>query len=201
MTEKIDSLCASSTPFIVISDFEGERLEVYTLEEAKEAGIEFSIDHDFHSKEHALELQKRAVSFESYKEKFDRVIEEIKSGNTYLLNLTQPTPIEPNAKLQEIFTQANAPYKIKYKDEFVCFSPETFIQIEDDEIATFPMKGTIDASLPNAKERILANEKEMAEHVMVVDLLRNSSGIVARWQYQRHTEEKNSRDHQRGRGL
>ena len=179
MTEKIDKLCASKTPFIVISDFEGERLEVYTLDEAKKAGIEFAIDHSFQPKQHALKLQKNPVSFSSYKKKFDRVIEEIKSGNTYLLNLTQPTPVTTNATLEEIFTTANAPYKIKYKNEFVCFSPETFIQIEGDTIATFPMKGTIDANLPDAKERILANEKEMAEHVMVVDLLRNDLGIVA----------------------
>ena len=179
MTEKIDRLCTASTPFIVISDFEGERLEVYTLEEAKAAGIEFVIDHGFTPEEHNLELTKQPVGFARYKEKFDRVIEEIKSGNTYLLNLTQPTPIETNAKLQDIFFRANAPYKIKYKEEFVCFSPETFIQIEKDTIATFPMKGTIDADIPDAKKQILSNQKEMAEHVMVVDLLRNDLGIVA----------------------
>ena len=179
MTEKIDSLCASSTPFIVISDFEGERLEVYTLDEVKKAGIEFAIDHNFQPKQHSLKLQKNPVSFSSYKEKFEHVIEEIKKGNTYLLNLTQPTPVTIEATLEEVFECANAPYKIKYKNGFVCFSPETFIQIEDDTIATFPMKGTIDANLPDAKERILTNEKEMAEHVMVVDLLRNDLGIVA----------------------
>ena len=179
MTEKIDRLCSSSTPFIVISDFEGKRVEVYTLEEAKESGIEFVINHALQPKEHDLELQKKPVSFQSYNEKFVSVIEEIQNGNTYLLNLTQPTEVEPNASLAEIFAKANAPYKIKYKEDFVCFSPETFIQIEDDTIATFPMKGTIDASIPNAKEKILANEKEMAEHVMVVDLLRNDLGIVA----------------------
>ena len=41
------------------------------------------------------------------------------------------------------------------------------------------MKGTIDAAVANAEESILNNEKEMAEHVMVVDLLRNDLGIVA----------------------
>jgi para-aminobenzoate synthetase component 1 len=42
------------------------------------------------------------------------------------------------------------------------------------------MKGTIDASVKNAKEQILSNEKEMAEHVMVVDLLRNDLSIVSK---------------------
>ncbi|HIP46497.1 MAG TPA: aminodeoxychorismate synthase component I, partial [Campylobacterales bacterium] len=39
---------------------------------------------------------------------------------------------------------------------------------------------TIDAKIPNAKEKILNNEKEMAEHTMVVDLLRNDLSMVAK---------------------
>jgi para-aminobenzoate synthetase component 1 len=42
------------------------------------------------------------------------------------------------------------------------------------------MKGTIDANVPNAKEKILADQKEYAEHTMVVDLLRNDLGMVGR---------------------
>jgi para-aminobenzoate synthetase component 1 len=42
------------------------------------------------------------------------------------------------------------------------------------------MKGTIDASIKNAKEKILADKKEMAEHIMVVDLLRNDLSIVSK---------------------
>ena len=51
---------------------------------------------------------------------------------------------------------------------------------EEGTIRTYPMKGTIDAAVPDAEAKILANEKEMAEHVMVVDLLRNDLGIVGR---------------------
>ncbi len=40
------------------------------------------------------------------------------------------------------------------------------------------MKGTINAHLPDAKESILADKKEMAEHVMIVDLMRNDLGII-----------------------
>ena len=41
------------------------------------------------------------------------------------------------------------------------------------------MKGTIDASLPNARERILADKKEEAEHATIVDLIRNDLSQVA----------------------
>jgi para-aminobenzoate synthetase component 1 len=42
------------------------------------------------------------------------------------------------------------------------------------------MKGTIDANIPNASAKILGDMKEMAEHTMVVDLLRNDLGIVSK---------------------
>lgn len=41
------------------------------------------------------------------------------------------------------------------------------------------MKGTIDASFPNAKKVILADPKEAAEHATIVDLIRNDISIVA----------------------
>jgi para-aminobenzoate synthetase component 1 len=65
------------------------------------------------------------------------------------------------------------------KDRFLVFSPETFIRIRDNRIYSYPMKGTIDASLPNAQMRILADKKEMAEHVTIVDLIRNDLSMVA----------------------
>ena len=179
MTDKIASYFKTKTPFIIISDFLASNVEVYTLSEAKKEGIFFEFNHNYVPKKHSLKLKKYPLSFESYNKKFNQVIEEIKKGNTYLLNLTQPTTIDINATLEEIFNKANATYKIFYKDKFVCFSPESFIQIKDKNIYTYPMKGTIDAAMPNAKETILANKKEMAEHTMVVDLLRNDLGIIA----------------------
>jgi para-aminobenzoate synthetase component 1 len=125
-------------------------------------------------------LNKNPISYEKYKKAFDYVIEEIKNGNTYLLNLTFPTKITTNLTLEEIFHISKAKFKLYFKDKFVCFSPERFVKIENNKIYTYPMKGTIDAHIKNAKEKILNNEKEMAEHTMVVDLLRNDLGMVAK---------------------
>lgn len=169
-----------SGSFLFLSDFEGKNVEVVPLDELAESDIDFLIDHKHRYKEHSHFLQKYPISFTQYSKKFDVVIENIKAGNTYILNLTQPTPIETQLTLNEIYRLANAPYKLRYKDKFVCFSPEKFIQIKNNTIATFPMKGTIDAAIPNAKEKILKNQKEMAEHIMIVDLLRNDLSIVAK---------------------
>lgn len=123
--------------------------------------------------------QKNHMSFEQYEQKFDQVIEEIRQGNTYLLNLTAPTSLQGKLDLESIFYHSSAPFKLCYKDKFICFSPERFVQIKDQKISTYPMKGTIDAAIVGAKEQILNNAKEMAEHVMVVDLLRNDLSLVA----------------------
>jgi para-aminobenzoate synthetase component 1 len=125
-------------------------------------------------------LKKAPVEFKSYKKSLEKVLEEIRLGNTYLLNLTFKTPIQTDLSLKEIFTYAKAEYKLYFKDRFICFSPEKFIEIEGKHISTYPMKGTIEASIPNAQEKILADTKEMAEHTMIVDLMRNDLGMVAR---------------------
>ncbi len=125
-------------------------------------------------------LKKEPLRFSVYQHALKQIKEEIYAGNTYLLNLTFKTSIESNLSLKEIFTYARAKYKLYFKDAFICFSPEKFIEIEGNTISTYPMKGTIEASVPHAKEKILNNQKEMAEHVMIVDLMRNDLGMVGK---------------------
>ncbi|MEY3208487.1 MAG: hypothetical protein RL064_518, partial [Bacteroidota bacterium] len=54
-----------------------------------------------------------------------------------------------------------------------------FIKINNQKIYSYPMKGTIDAHLPNAEETILNDVKELAEHATIVDLIRNDLSKVA----------------------
>lgn len=177
--DDLNSFGKKRKPFLFISDFKAQNLKIIALDELDGSDIEFSIDEHFKTKKHNHTVEKFASSFSEYEKKFNSVIENIKSGNTYLLNLTQPSKIKTNLTLKEIYKNANAHYKLRYRDEFVCFSPEQFISIKESRIHTFPMKGTIDASVPDAKNIILNDKKEMAEHVMVVDLLRNDLSIVA----------------------
>lgn len=178
MLNKISRLASQGTPFLVISDFKAEQLLVYTQDELANEDIEFTFTLTELST--PTPLIKHPIDFEQYKVGFDAIIEHIKAGETYLLNYTCSTPVETTLTLREIYQKAHAKFKLRFKDEFVCFTPERFIKITGNTISTYPMKGTIDAAIPDAREKILANQKEMAEHIMVVDLLRNDLGIVAR---------------------
>jgi len=177
--ERITEYASTKEPFLFIISYDKTEIFVQKLSELS-GDIAYSFDC-----EARVDLGKKAnlvkypVDFKTYSNSFKQVIEEIKRGNTYLLNLTFRSEIETTLTLGEIFTQANAPYKLLIDNQFVCFSPECFIKIEDNSISTYPMKGTIDASIPNAKEKILNDLKETAEHTMIVDLMRNDLNMVA----------------------
>jgi para-aminobenzoate synthetase component 1 len=117
--------------------------------------------------------------FETYEKAFSKVQTYIRRGDTYLLNLTFPTKIRTNLTLQQIYGFSNASYKLLFRDQFVVFSPEIFIRIQDRIITGFPMKGTIDAGIPDAEKIILDDRKEFCEHNTIVDLIRNDLAMVA----------------------
>jgi len=177
MIAKISTLAAQGIPFLLISDFTAQTLLVYTKEELLDQDIEFSFTPT--AQQQPVKLSKSPIDYATYKKGFDKIIDHIKAGETYLLNYTCSTPIQTSLTLHEIYQKAHAKFKLRYKNEFVCFSPERFVKIEENIISTYPMKGTIDAAVENAQEKILSDQKEMAEHIMVVDLLRNDLGIVA----------------------
>lgn len=119
------------------------------------------------------------IPYSEYKEKFDIVHKGLKEGYSYLTNLTIKTPVSFDLTLEDIFFQSNASYKVLYPNKFVCFSPERFVKIAGKTISTNPMKGTIDANIPDAEQIILNDYKETAEHNTIVDLLRNDLSIIA----------------------
>ncbi|HHB91651.1 MAG TPA: aminodeoxychorismate synthase component I [Thioploca sp.] len=179
---ELNSLGDRKIPFLFIIDFELNNFYIAPLT-TLEPNILFSIDEfsnfKYNYQTSGSIIKKIPISFAKYQSAFEQVIQEIRKGNTYMLNLTFPTLIKTNLSLAEIFLSSKAQFKLYFKDKFTVFSPERFIKIENNIIKTYPMKGTIDALIPNAKQKILANEKEQAEHNMVVDLLRNDLSIVA----------------------
>lgn len=125
-------------------------------------------------------FKKHPIPFSDFKKAFNKVIHQINIGNSFLTNLTFKTPIETNLTLEEIFQHSQAKYKLLVPNQFVVFSPETFVQIKNNHIYSYPMKGTIDANIPHAASVILDDVKEKAEHVTIVDLIRNDLSQVAK---------------------
>lgn len=178
--ETLNAYGKRKEPCFFLIDFKGEIGEIYPIDELHKHSIFF--DFSFKKKEIKIEkeliISANPIDFSSFKKSFDKVYEQLKKGNTFLTNLTFSTPIAP-IDLQEVYRQVRAKYKILYKNNWVCFSPESFLKITDNQVFTYPMKGTIDASLPDAEKQLLQNAKETAEHHTIVDLLRNDLSQIA----------------------
>ncbi len=177
-------LLRKNKPIFFMIDFDLEYPFVCEMDQAAAKGIFFEVEglknHDLQPlvvKDFAF--RSNPIDFQTYKHSFDLVMENIYHGNTYLLNLTFPTQVEANFSLRKIFSSVKARYKLLIKDDFVLFSPESFIRIKGKRVYTYPMKGTIDASVPDAKNRILSDKKELFEHYTVVDLLRNDLAMMS----------------------
>lgn len=127
-----------------------------------------------------ITLNPKPILFKDYKNKFDLVKFHLIEGDSYLLNLTFPTEIDTEASLEEIFYSSKALFKMKFFEDFVFFSPERFVLIEDGKIFTHPMKGTKLFQSESSISELLNDEKELAEHITIVDLMRNDLSMVAK---------------------
>lgn len=178
----INSLSQKSIPFLFVIDYHAHNGYVIKLDELDQEFVRFELNGsvtqmpDNHSHFH---WEATPVAYDSFVGKFDEVVSQIKLGNSFLTNLTQPTSISTNLTLLDYYNLGQAKYKLWMKDQFVVLSPETFVKIEGGKISSFPMKGTIDASLPDAESIILNDPKEKAEHATIVDLIRNDLSLVA----------------------
>ncbi len=172
-------------PFIFFVDFDQRDPVLIPADEAYKKGILYDFNGRTNTTKkkvsyNSIQLKKYPISFAEYQEQFNNVMRHIRSGNTYLVNLTAPTRIEIDHSLENIFQRSKAKYKLLLKDTFTVFSPESFVVIRNGKIFSFPMKGTIDATIENAEERIMRSEKELQEHTTIVDLIRNDLNIVAK---------------------
>ena len=190
--QKMNDLGSQGKPFLFVIDYEMKQPIVLTLEEVEQANIFYKINDKtnvsvgYYNADRvqnpacvALKLEKYPISFQEYLKSFDLVKQAMLRGDSFLTNLTKPTPIKVNLSLQEIFQRSRAKYQLYFNDKFVLFSPEIFIKIQDGIISSHPMKGTISADIPDAETIILNDKKEFAEHTTIVDLIRNDISMIS----------------------
>lgn len=183
LIKTINEYASAKIPFVCITDFLLDEPLLFTLDELDQQNIKVSFPGFSNTKiekqaTEKISIHKKPISRSSYQASFEKVKRHLHYGNSFLTNLTAQTPISINANLETIFDQAVSKYKILFRDQWLCFSPETFITIKNGIITSRPMKGTIDASIPNATGVILNDAKEKAEHYTIVDLIRNDLGSV-----------------------
>jgi para-aminobenzoate synthetase component 1 len=181
---KINEYAQMHVPFLLLVDFDRQKPVIFTEDELLNENIFFKtslkeVSPPVSPLPDKVSFEKDPVSYNDYKKGFDNVQGHINNGDTFLLNLTFPTTLKSNLSLRNIYEHSKAKYKLLYKDEFVCFSPETFIRITDNIITSAPMKGTIDAAEEAARQKIISDVKETAEHNTIVDLIRNDLNMVA----------------------
>ncbi len=185
VTGQMNNYGNSGRPFFFMFDFEMRKPVIHPLDQLPGDIIMSTPVFDNSGQERdpadeSIQPDIDPVDFKTYKKAFDNVIKNIQHGNSYLLNLTFPARIKTDASLRDIFYRSHARYRLLYGNRFVVFSPEIFVRIDKSgSIRSFPMKGTIDASVKNAEKIILADEKEKAEHNTITDLIRNDLSIYA----------------------
>ena len=125
-----------------------------------------------------------------YKLTIDKIKKELKAGNTYQINLTMQKlykskvpPFDIYSIIRQIAKPAFGYYINNGINKILSFSPEEFFDTSNGIIHTYPMKGTKKRSLDQEEDKKLKQElsnskKDQAEHLMIVDLLRNDIGKI-----------------------
>jgi len=132
------------------------------------------------------------ISKECYFSAISDIKKYIEKGYTYEVNYTYPLKVMVDGAAMDIYNwllkNQTTPYNAFIKNDYeevLSFSPELFFRLEENKILTKPMKGTIQRGLTKEEdikniEFLKNDEKNRAENVMIVDLLRNDLGRIAK---------------------
>jgi len=145
--------------------------------------------NEFTLKNYKLEI-KSLCSYETYKEKIKRIKKEIEKGNVYQVNYAHNVKFKFKGdalscylKIREKAKPAYGAY-FKFKNlHILSFSPECFFKIKDRKIISSPIKGTMQRSSDTKIDKLYKfllkrSLKDKAEHLMIVDLIRNDLGKI-----------------------
>lgn len=126
-----------------------------------------------------------------YGEKFRQIQHYLRSGDCYQINLAQRFSASYQGDEWQAFLQLSASNRAPFSaflrlpdNAVLSVSPERFLWLENQQIQTRPIKGTLprlaDAEQDAAQaQRLSTSAKDRAENLMIVDLLRNDIGRVA----------------------
>jgi len=129
------------------------------------------------------------MNYDLYKSKISKISNYIKSGDCYQVNFAQRFSLGYEGDEYSMYKTLNnsfgSPYSafINYPfGNILSFSPERFLSIKNNIVETKPIKGTrprSDDEITDKKniDELKLSEKDRAENLMIVDLLRNDLGM------------------------
>ncbi|NUN12416.1 MAG: anthranilate synthase component I family protein [Myxococcales bacterium] len=186
-------------PAVIVGDRITHRVYIFGTQRDSMDALEWAYDSDYHVGAGAFRLADDLSPVQvdtQHQRRVERVLEYIRAGDTYQVNIARRFSAgvkdekDPVTLFAAIQTLSSAPYAAYMECEnatVVSVSPECLVRwYENGVVRCFPIKGTIrrgasDAEDALLKARLLADPKERAEHVMIVDLLRNDLGRVAEY--------------------
>lgn len=135
---------------------------------------------------------KPLISKSDYQVAFNEIHSALYQGRSYQVNYTQPFHASYTGDAWQMYRKVCAKNPVPFSAfmrtddaDILSFSPERFILYDQGSILTSPIKGTIGRSAdPDIDEQLKkdleASSKNHAENVMIVDLLRNDFGKIAK---------------------
>ncbi len=145
-------------------------------------------------KKSIIKKSKSIDDIEIYQKKINQIKNHLRNGDVYQINYTQPSEymLKTNCDFElflDLFQSAKpdfGAYLNMNETQIISLSPENFFTKIDSDISSFPIKGTRAASSNEERNKIIINElknsdKERAEHVMIVDLIRNDLGKICEY--------------------
>jgi len=140
-----------------------------------------------------LSLKKEILNITDYEKKINLIKNELKEGNTYQINFTmnkqfqiKQDPLKLYLAIRDLVKPAFG-YYIKCNNNYILsLSPEQFFNTKNLLIKSYPMKGTRPRSKDKIKDEqfkksLKNSSKDRAEHLMIVDLLRNDIGKICEY--------------------
>ena len=130
-------------------------------------------------------------SEKQYCEMVEKAKEYIREGDIFQVVLSNPMRAEAEGSLFDTYrvlrTENPSPYMFYFSSDDIELSgasPETLAKLENGKISTFPLAGTRPRGKDDEEDKaleaeLLKDEKELAEHNMLVDLGRNDIGKVS----------------------
>ncbi len=128
----------------------------------------------------------------AYRAALGRIQDYIRAGDCYQINFTFPLEFQAYGTPLDLYRRLRTRQPVRYgglvqapEGSVISLSPELFLHRQGEHLLTRPMKGTAPRS-PDvgadwlAAQALAASAKNRAENLMIVDLLRNDLGRVAR---------------------